>query len=224
MGKEGMGPRDIDHECEPEAQVIAVQGILRIGHIDVVYRPHLKGGGETFGQDFVRLVAEYHHPVDRLLEWCSGPGFIGFALLAHGLCRELDLLDINPEAIAVCNETIQRNRLANVRASVSDCFDSAPQAVWDLIVANPPHSGTDEDCGASKLIYQDPGWRIHRKFYHQVRPFVAPGGLIIMQENASLSESSDFVGMIDDSGLRVVDNLFAPTDDPMYYLISAPAL
>ncbi len=196
---------------------------MRIGQIDVVYSSHLKGGGETFGQDFVRFISEYHHPVDRLLEWCSGPGFIGFALLTHGLCRELDLLDINPEAIAACDETIRRNHLTNVRASVSDCFDSAPKVAWNLIVANPPHSGTDEDWGGLKLIYQDPDWKIHQKFYRQVRSFLAPDGLIIMQENALLSQASDFVSMIEHSGLRVVDNLFAQSDDPMYYLVSAPA-
>ncbi len=199
------------------------QDTLRIGDIDVVFRPHLKGGGETFGQDFIRLIRQYHRPVRRLMEWCSGPGFIGFALLGAGLCQELDLLDINPEAIAVCHETVQRNHLTNVRAVVSDCFDAAPPETWDLIVANPPHSGTDEYWGGSRLIYQDPNWNIHRKFYRQVRRFIAPGGLVIMQENALMSSAGDFATMIDEGGLRIVDNLFAPTDDPMYYVISAPA-
>ncbi len=197
---------------------------FRVGTIDVVYREHLKGGGETFGQDFVRLIREYHRPVDRLLEWCCGPGFIGFALLADGLCRTLDLLDINPEAIEVCNETIRRNQLENVSARVSDCFDTAPECIWDLIVANPPHSGTNEYWGGSKLIYQDPDWLIHRKFYRQVRRFIAPGGLVIMQEQALMSEVADFEAMIEEGGLRIVDMLFAPTEDPMYYLVSEPAL
>ena len=37
----------------------------------------------------------------RLFEWCAGPGFIGFALLADGLTGTLVLADVNPLAMQV---------------------------------------------------------------------------------------------------------------------------
>ena len=66
--------------------------------VRVSYKRHLDGGGSTFGQDFVPLLRKRGMPkAPRAFEWCAGPGFIGFSLLAHGLCDTLCLADVNPE-------------------------------------------------------------------------------------------------------------------------------
>ena len=58
--------------------------------VRVSYKRHLDGGGSTFGQDFVPLLQKRGMPkVHRAFEWCAGPGFIGFSLLAHGLRHTL---------------------------------------------------------------------------------------------------------------------------------------
>jgi hypothetical protein len=83
------------------------------GSLAVCYTPELVGGGERYGQDYRAFVAQHLGPVHRVFEWCAGPGFIGFSLLAHGLCRSLCLADINPAAVAACRETVRRNGLAD---------------------------------------------------------------------------------------------------------------
>jgi hypothetical protein len=84
---------------------------VRYRDIEVVYLPELEGGGIGFGQTFVPIVRELFGKVGRVHEFCAGPGFIGFSLLAHGLCDSLCLSDINPVAVAAARETVRRNRL-----------------------------------------------------------------------------------------------------------------
>lgn len=63
----------------------------------------------------------------KYFEWCAGPGFIGFSLLAYGLCDAVVLADINPDAVRCSLETVKRNRLeARVRVFQSDNLDGIP--------------------------------------------------------------------------------------------------
>jgi tRNA1(Val) A37 N6-methylase TrmN6 len=117
-------------------------GEAAFGGLRVSTKKHLDGGGSTFGQDFIPLLRGRGMPkAARAFEWCAGPGFIGFSLLAHGLCDTLCLADINPEAVAACRRTVARNGLAGrVAAYESDNLLNIPAAEqWDLVVSNPPH-------------------------------------------------------------------------------------
>src|SRR5437764_12904549 len=132
--------------------------------IAVSYKPHLDGGGSTFGQDIISLLqARGMSKAKRAFEWCAGPGFIGFSLLANNLAETLCLADVNPEAVAACRRTIARNGLEKRAAAYqSDNLKDIPAAEqWDLVVANPPHF-LDEAPG--HLRYHDPYWRVHRGF------------------------------------------------------------
>ena len=191
---------------------------VTLNGIDVHYEPKLDGGGVLFGQDFQRVL----EPVDRLAEWCCGPGFIGYGLYGAQMCRELHLLDINPEAIGAAGRTRRDNAVPG-RDWLSDCFDGCPES-FDLIVANPPHVGTDEvipEWGPI-ICYRDEGWAIHRKFYSQVRDHLRPGGRVVLQEHVRHSKPEDFAEMIRDGGLRIVD-VWDCRYPPLYFLVTEPA-
>jgi hypothetical protein len=55
------------------------------------------------------------------------------------------------------------------------------------------------------LIYVDPDWQLHRKFYAGIRARLATGTDVVVQENGEWSSPEDFRSMIDDSGLGWVD-------------------
>ena len=84
---------------------------VRYRHISVRFLDNLDGGGRNFGQDFIPIVKKLFVKVNRICEFAAGPGFIGFSLLAHGLCESVCLTDVNPEAIKICNKTIKENKL-----------------------------------------------------------------------------------------------------------------
>src|SRR5579862_2277461 len=57
---------------------------VNYGAIRVHFKKHLDGGGSSFGQDLVTFLELRGMPQQRrVFEWCAGPGFIGFSLLAR---------------------------------------------------------------------------------------------------------------------------------------------
>jgi methylase of polypeptide subunit release factors len=190
--------------------------------VRVAYKVHLDGGGSTFGQDFLPMLRKRGMPkVTRAFEWCAGPGFIGFSLLAHGLCETLCLADVNPEAVAACAKTVSDNKLeGRVAVYRSDNLENIPASEqWDLVVSNPPHF---VDTSFGQLRYHDPDWRVHRGFFGKVARHLKPGGVIVLQENNEGSTPSTFASMIAEAGLTVVfeqDASATRTPEPtMFYL------
>lgn len=179
---------------------------MTYGSTNVCYLDEIDGGGARFGQDYLTFLPQHLGTVDHIMEWCAGPGFIGFSLLAAGLCKKLTLVDVNPVAVAACRETVHRNGLDDrVRVYESDCMDGVPHgAVFDLVVANPPHcpDTTPSPGGHTQLIYNDVAWGVHRKFYRQIPEFLPNSGRVILQEDASQSTGEDFRAMIADAGLE----------------------
>jgi 16S rRNA G966 N2-methylase RsmD len=174
------------------------------GAIRVRYRDHLDGGGRTFGIDYLPLFRDLGMPPQpRVFEWCAGPGFVGFALLAHGFCETLCLADINPEAVEACRLTVAQNELAQrVVVYRSDNLDGIPKSErWDLVVGNPPHFA---DLAPGQLRFHDECWCLHRNFFGAVSNFLKPGGVIVLVENNHGSTAETFQPMIDDAGLRTV--------------------
>jgi hypothetical protein len=190
--------------------------------VNVSYKTHLDGGGSTFGQEFIPVLRARGMPKQqRAYEWCSGPGFIGFSLLAHGLCETLCLADVNPEAVAACRRTIAENALEDrVAVYRSDNLAGIPASErWDLVVSNPPHF---DDRSPGQLRYHDPEWSIHRGFFAQVGRHLNPGGVVVLQENNIGSTAETFAAMITHAGLKTVfvQNC-APqrtTEDRFYYI------
>jgi methylase of polypeptide subunit release factors len=174
--------------------------------LDVLWLPELDGGGRGFGQDFVPVVRSLFGHVGHVFEFCAGPAFIGFSLLAHGLCDALTLADVNPRAVAVARATVRRNALEDrVAVYTSDGLDDLPaQERWDLVVSNPPHFG-----GSTRrsLILDDPGWALHARFYRRVADFLAPGGSVLLQENSEGSTVGDFLPLLAAGRLRHVQTL-----------------
>lgn len=177
---------------------------VSLAGIEVQYERHLDGGGATFGQGFIPFLQSRGMPKQRrAFEWCAGPGFIGFSLLAHGLCDTLCLADINPEAVEACRRTLALNALGDkVTVHLSDNLNSIPKGErWDLVVSNPPHF-VDQYVGNIRAHDQD--WRIHREFFGAIGSFLSPNGVVVLQENNAGSTADTFRDMIEQVGLKIV--------------------
>jgi 16S rRNA G966 N2-methylase RsmD len=177
---------------------------VRYGDIRVYYKKHLDGGGSAFGQAYVPFLKECGMPrQQRVFEWCAGPAFIGFSLLAHGLCETLCLADINERAIEACRRTIDANKLADrVSLYQSDNLTGIPATEqWDLVVGNPPFY---PDLHSSEIRAHDKDWRIHRGFFANVGRYLKPGGVILLQEANDGSTPDTFRSMIEDAGFSIV--------------------
>jgi methylase of polypeptide subunit release factors len=204
--------------------------LVRYDPIEVCYTPDLDGGGLRYGQDYLRLVEQKFGRVGRVFEWCAGPGFIGFSLLARGLCDSLALADINPHAVAACRATIERNGLHD-RVAVYQAGNLAELPAtehWDLVVGNPPHSGSGEVIPRLShrlpVLYMDKDWLIHRRFYAEVRQHLEPSSWVVLVENSQFSSVADFAGMIRSGELELTGTErcpYAPADY-YYYILCRP--
>lgn len=170
--------------------------------LQVCYYPQLDGGGTSLADSFVASVRELApgRKFGKVFEWGCGPGFIGFALLAEGLCERLCLSDINPWAIKCVKRTITENDLQErVSCYVSDNFHSIPpDERFDLVVANPPSFCAINprhflyDHLKDDIRPNDPGWQIHKSFYAEVGKHLNRGALLCVAE-AEPFESRVFI-------------------------------
>lgn len=150
------------------------------------------GGGTSIGLDFKHILDEHYpgHKFDRCLEWCSGPGFIGFDLLLNNYCKELTLVDKHQPAIDSAMHSLSLNKIdLRVNAYCVDQIAKLPAyEQFDLIVANPPHFSFPV-CHQENIfkndprIYLDHDWKIHKEFFQHIHKYLTPNGIILLQES-----------------------------------------
>jgi methylase of polypeptide subunit release factors len=113
--------------------------------ISVHHTKNCDGGGKSFGQRYIDII-KIRYPnrtFNNCLDWCSGPGFIGFSLLSHDICQKLNLVDYYQPAIDCAKKTINKlpdHLRDHVQVhQINDLTLFSPSGTFDLIVANPPH-------------------------------------------------------------------------------------
>ena len=80
------------------------------------------------------------------LDLCAGSGCIGIAIALHMQVPRVDLVDIDPQAIALAKENSQLYPMSGeVNVIASDLFENLQQDMrYDLIVSNPPYVDADD--------------------------------------------------------------------------------
>ena len=83
---------------------------------------------------------EYPELIHSAADICTGSGCLG-VLLAHAFPdAQIDVVDISPDAIAVCNINIANYGLQEqITAIQSDMFSALKGKKYDLIISNPPY-------------------------------------------------------------------------------------
>jgi methylase of polypeptide subunit release factors len=171
-----------------------VKEIWRYGEIDVMYERNIEGAGTVVTQPLLEFIQSFcgNRHFGSALDCFAGAGFIGFGLIAEGICDSLCLTDIDPVAMDYVGKNIIANQLQDrVHAYVSDNFASVPDDErFDLVVANPPWYWSVNPAhplfpllkSKRDIVAQDSGWRIHESFYSQVGSFLNPGALVFVLE------------------------------------------
>lgn len=207
-----------------------IYDIENVYGLSVCYTNDTDGGGRIIYPDFVKILKNKYpdKTFNNCLEWCAGPGFIGFSMLSQNICKHLTLIDIHQPAIDTASITVSNNGLKDkVSVYHSNNFDSIPLiSKFDLIVANPPHYNTDVYAKylphwehTTKRIYQDINWDIHHNFFKTVKNYLTDDGIILLIEHIRGSSEETFKEMINENELKITDHFFSPTFKENYWYL-----
>jgi methylase of polypeptide subunit release factors len=189
--------------------------------------PTFFGGGTVHAPDFLRVLIELGiGRCERLCDFCSGVGYIGYSLLARRYCKTLCCVDVNAKSIEAVRVTAEFNGVSDlVIGYVSDVLRNVPSDErWDIVVCNPPQLLPRVVTDTDTAITFDPHWHLHRTFYANLKSFMNPGGLAIVMEARYESDATTFEAMIKGGGGRIVAALpakdFRGREDDRYFLIT----
>ena len=162
-----------------------IEYIWRVDGSDIFYTPETNGGGDYFFGEYLNLVMENYGRVHHLMEWCSGPGFIGYGMMACNVCDHLTLLDKFEPAVELAKKTAENSfikhgldiidtetvyhRRVFPRTTIyhSDTCSVLSDYKLDLVVGNPPHFECKEDAikalsAIGSPIFNDRDWETLR--------------------------------------------------------------
>jgi methylase of polypeptide subunit release factors len=201
-----------------------VDYIWRVDNFDVHYTPITNGGGDYFALEYAEVIYKFYGSVDSAMEWCAGPGFIGYSLLASKLCNNISFVEMTDLAINQLKKTKENNssyadNINIYQGNRLDCLPSTKK--FDLVVGNPPHwssleaankslNATNADEQINLLV--DNNWEAHQDFFKQMKQLLSADGRILLQECSLGSSPNDFKEMITDAGFKIT----FVQESPMY--------
>ena len=219
--------------------------IFKTNDIEVYYENGLDGGGTSFGQDYIKIIKKrYNTKFNNCLEWCSGPGFIGFSLLSNKICNNISFLEFyNPciKYLEITKKNVNLNYLNKIKIYKSNSIKKIPeQQKFDLVVGNPPHFCSDIDFlnfvyvkyniehemnGNCFRLVVDCNWNAHKNFFMYIKKNLSKNGIILLQENIYGSTEKLFSHFIDKHELQITDcfydtdvNSLSNNKNEIYYL------
>lgn len=140
--------------------------------------------------------------IERVLDLCCGSGCIGLAVAAWNPDAQVDLADIDDDALALARENRALLDLeSRVEILKSDLFEALRGRQYDLIVTNPPYVDEDDLASMPPEYRHEPslalgsgvdGLDITRRILASAVHFLSPDGLLVGEVGnswASLEEA-----------------------------------
>lgn len=208
-------------------EVVCNERYLVAKDFSVLYNQSMFGFGTYHCQHYPKMI-KYLYPnryFKDCLEWCSGPGFIGFRLLSDGLIKSITMLDCYQPSLSACEKTWEHrpDRLADNTMNIicGSTVSSLGDKMFDLIVANPPNFINEETEGLSLDVVRltrDPGMRAHTDFFLNIKKNLKPNGIILLLKAQGGSNPLDHKPAIEQGGLKINRVIIDKNCPALYYL------
>lgn len=167
----------IDNKKLTQAHLIDLQSILYERICDRTPLAYLLGKTWLSGQEFhvnehvliprspiAELVENRFRPwwrdgreANRILDLCTGSGCLGILAAKQFIHAQVDLSDIDAQALQVANRNIMSHSLdCRVTAIQSDVYQQLPDHQYDIIIANPPYVPQSEQSELPSEFLHEP--------------------------------------------------------------------
>lgn len=126
----------------------------------------------------------------RVLDLCSGGGCIGISCALGFTSAQVDLVDLDPAAVALSEENIGLHDLGDRVRAFSGSLYEPLAGTYDLIVSNPPYVPSAESQARPKEFMHEPelaydggvtGMDLVAGIFAGATQFLAPGGLLVVE-------------------------------------------
>ena len=194
-------PSDVDYFLDNPTLLLTHE--TECQGIKIKYHPSMEGGGIYRSPMFIEVLSLIapNRIFNHCLEWCSGPGFIGYSLLGKGLCKQLDLADIWQPSLTAAKAV---KAPCNVDTwHIRNLCDIQPPRMYDLIVANPPWWPGNLLQNQHNRLGADPELAILKKFLKDAKNYLTPNGLIVLVEGQTYTGPKDISNALADTGLEL---------------------
>jgi len=101
---------------------------------------------QTLVDEAVAAIREVGDRAPRVADVCTGGGCVAIAIARLAPSAEIDACDVDPDALALAGENIERTGLGDrIATHHGDLLEALPAGVvYDAIAANPPYIPDDE--------------------------------------------------------------------------------
>lgn len=146
---------------------------------------------------FAELIATGFAPwieaarVQRVVDLGTGSGCIAIACALRFPQARVDAVDLSPGALAVAARNVQRHDVgARLQLYLGDTFEPLGDAVYDLIVSNPPYVSDAEMDALPREYLHEPdmalragsdGLDVVRRILREADTHLAPGGILVVE-------------------------------------------
>ena len=146
---------------------------------------------------FAELIAKGFAPwieaarVQRVVDLGTGSGCIAIACALRFPQARVDAVEISPDALAVAARNVQRHGVgARLQLHLGDTFEPLGDAVYDLIVSNPPYVSDAEMDALPREYLHEPdmalragadGLDVVRRILRDADAHLAPGGILVVE-------------------------------------------
>ncbi|MEP0201895.1 MAG: 50S ribosomal protein L3 N(5)-glutamine methyltransferase [Halioglobus sp.] len=133
-------------------------------------------------------------PPRRLLDLCCGGGCIGIASAVYHSQLTVDCADLDPAALALANENIERfglrERVTALQSDVFSALSASPDASYDIILSNPPYVDKDDLAEMPVEFGHEPdlalgsgadGLDLTRRILRQAHKYLTESGVLVVE-------------------------------------------
>ena len=221
-----------------------LENIWKVNDLDIYYTDKAIAN-EAFASDYCNAIKGLYpsRVFKNALEWCSGEGLTGYAMLANGLCDRITFNDFYQPALDTIETTKLKNTKYSDKISIypgSTLVNIPESEKFDLVVANPP-TYLSSYFASKSLEYDKIGrtfsareaeilidnrWHARTSFYNEIKKRLAPDGVMLIQENqaGSIQRSDSFNMIIENADLKItgvfnsLEHYHPQTTMQIYYL------